>query len=171
MASGLLDVGVVLARLDLDVPEGGENVGMDGVVAFFDHPGEESDEREGVGRREIGLEHGGDGLKADIRILGEMAKKRRHDRDQPIVARAKASVENHRLTTSHDFRDSFPTMTAMMLSRKLKCVKLESRSHMHFNERLPKGVLSTSRMTEPQNRLQVNIKPERKGVSAEGKLS
>jgi hypothetical protein len=42
---------------------------------------------------------------------------------------------------------------------------------MHFNERLPKGVLSTSRMTEPQNRLQVNIKPERKGVSAEGKLS
>jgi hypothetical protein len=75
---------------------------MDGVVAFFDHPGEESDEREGVGRREIGLEHGGDGLKADVRILGEMAKKRRHDRDQPIVARAKArvgTIDSRRPTT------------------------------------------------------------------------
>lgn len=44
---------------------------MDGEVTLLDHSSEETDEREGVGGGEIGLEDGSDGLEADVGVLRE----------------------------------------------------------------------------------------------------
>jgi len=91
---------------------------VNGEVSLLDHSSEETDEREGVGGGEIGLEDGGDGLEANIGVL-----QNRIEEDREWSQRKTRENEGNRnegLTVSHDFRESFPTMTAMMLSRKLK---------------------------------------------------